>query len=298
MVMESFLFNAGEIPFLKDKLTLCLGNFDGVHQGHQALILEARKEAEGPLGVLLFDDNPARYFPNGKSARVLTSLEDKKRHFAALGVDVAYVIHINQAFFSLSKDAFIAQVLAPLKPQRLVVGEDYSFGDRASGRIGDLKKHFPVTAVPLLNEQGKKISTQSIIKAIQNGEIAKANSELGKPYEITGVVGHGFENGRKLGFPTANLVLSTPYVYPQDGVYLALIYLRGVPYKALVNVGNNPTMGLLKEPVIECYLANLNETIYGETLYVDFLKKLRDEVKFASPEALEAQMEKDKEALR
>jgi riboflavin kinase/FMN adenylyltransferase len=298
MVMESYLFNVGEVPPLKDKLTLCLGNFDGIHRGHQALILEARKEADGPLGVLLFDDNPARYFPNGKSARVLTSLEDKKRHFAALGVDVAYVIHIDQAFFGLSKDAFIRQVLAPLKPKRLVVGADYSFGEKAAGGLEDLRKLFPVTSVPLLNEYGQKISTQSIIRAIEKGEIARANSELGYPYEISGVVGHGYENGRKLGFPTANLVLSIPYVYPQDGVYLALIYLRGIPHKALVNVGKNPTIGLLKEPVIECYLSDLKEMIYGETLYVDFLKKLRDEVKFASREALEAQMEKDKEALR
>jgi riboflavin kinase/FMN adenylyltransferase len=295
--MEQTLFSLGEIPSLSPKLTLCLGNFDGVHLGHQALIQKAQQVTEGDVGVLLFDQNPAQFFPNGKSLSVLTSLEDKCRLFASYGVERSYIVKVSRAFFALSPEDFIADVLSPLKPEILVVGSDYSFGKNAAGNLPLLKKHFRVEEVPLLEREGKKISTQAIIKAIQEGKIQEANAELGRPYEVHGLIAHGLENGRKIGFPTANLHLSTPYVLPKAGVYLGIAYLRGIAHRTLINVGKNPTIGVLSHPIIEAYLEHFQGEAYGETLYLDFLSFVREEKKFATLDELQAQIERDKQSL-
>ena len=151
--MKRYIFSLGEIPPASPKLTLCLGNFDGVHRGHQALVLEARKRSEGEVGVLLFDQNPSIFFPSKKSPTVLTSLEDKCIHFAALGVDVAYIVQVSSAFFALSAEEFVRQVLLPIQPASLVVGTDYSYGAGAKGNVQSLQTAFRVTK-GLINDEG------------------------------------------------------------------------------------------------------------------------------------------------
>jgi riboflavin kinase/FMN adenylyltransferase len=295
--MKRYVFSLGEVPPLSSKLTLCLGNFDGVHRGHQLLVLEARKRSEGDVGVLLFDQSPSVFFPSKKSSSVLTSLEDKCVRFASLGVDVIYIIHVSQDFFALSPAEFIQKVLAPLKPAALVVGTDYTYGAEAAGNLASLEKAFPVFSVPLLEEEGHKISTQSIIKEIGRGDLGEANAELGYPYQVKGTIAHGLANGRKIGFPTANLALEVPYVLPKAGVYLGVGYLRGKAFKSLINVGNNPTVGVLKHPLIEAYLDGFAGEAYGETLYLEFDRFLREEKKFASLDELRQAIENDKKVL-
>jgi riboflavin kinase/FMN adenylyltransferase len=280
-----------------NKMTLLLGNFDGVHLGHQRLVLEGKKATEGDLGVLLFDGNPADYFDSGKSHQVLTSLEDKLRLFASLGIDVAYVLHIDQDFFALSAEEYVIKVLKPLNPSLLVVGSDYTFGRGAAGNASLLGSLFPVREVPLLDYKGKKASTQRIISALGKGDLSAVAGQLGRDYEIHGTVGHGFGNGRKIGFPTANLELNTPYVLPKDGVYAGLAFLRGRPYPTLINVGDNPTVGLLRHARVECYLKGFAGSCYGETIYVQFQKRLRDEKQFTSLEELKEQITKDVASL-
>ena len=295
--MKRYVFSLGEVPPLSSKLTLCLGNFDGVHRGHQSLIFEARKRSEGDVGVLLFDQNPSVFFPSEKSPAVLNSLDDKCVRFSGLGVDVAYIVKVSAAFFALSPEEFIEKVLAPLKPSALVVGTDYTYGAKAEGNLASLQKSFSVYPVDLLEEEGHKISTQSIIKEIQKGDLKEANAELGYPYQVKGRIAHGLENGRKIGFPTANLALDVPYALPKAGVYLGVAYLRGRPYRSLINVGNNPTIGLLKHPIIEAYLSGFEGEAYGETLYLEFDSFLREEKKFANLDELRLAIEEDKKAL-
>ncbi|MCH3910139.1 MAG: riboflavin biosynthesis protein RibF [Bacilli bacterium] len=291
--MQTFRYSLGEVPPLGYKTTLCLGTFDGFHKGHQSLILEARKNGEGDVAVLLFDHSPTEFFDTGKSLDVLTSLEDKCRLFESKGVDIVYILHVDKGFFSLGKDEFIEKVLKPLSLERIVVGEDYSFGKNAEGNPTYLKKYFDVDVVPLMMIDGKKISTQSIVSFIKNGDIKDANTDLGRPYQIEGVVKHGYMNGRKIGFPTANLSLLDRYVLPKDGVYVGLAYVHGMPHPSLVNVGKNPTVGLLKESVVECYIKGIDEDLYGSLIYVEFLFRLRDEIKFASLDEVKQQIEKD-----
>lgn len=295
--MECIPFTLGETPRLGKKTTLILGNFDGVHLGHRSLVFGARKLAEGDIAVLLFDQAPSQFFSSGKSTSVLTSLEDKEVQFNALGVDLAYVLHVSKEFFALSAEEFVEKVLKILAPSLIVVGTDYTYGKGALGTVETLKKSFKVFAEPLLENEGHKISTQSIIKEIRSGAIKEANAELGRPYQVKGTIAHGLENGRKMGFPTANLAFDTPYVLPKSGVYLGVAYLRGLPHKALINVGDNPTIGVLHQSIIEAYLKDFEGEAYGETLYLEFDSFLREEKKFASMDELRAQMELDKKEL-
>jgi riboflavin kinase/FMN adenylyltransferase len=296
--MRIVRFTAHDVPPIEPKTALCLGTFDGVHQGHQALIAKALDVTEGGVGVLLFDTNPVDLLQNGKSHAVLTTLDDKLNLLAALKVDSAYILHIDKELFALTPNEFVTQVLRKLNPACLVIGADYSFGAQAAGTPPDLQKDFEVFSVPLLKEGNSKISTQGIIKELSAGHLEKANLELGRPYEIKGTVGHGLGNGHKLGYPTANLVMKDPYALPKEGVYFGMAYSRGLPYKALINVGDDPTIGVLRKPVVESYLPGLQHDIYGETLYVSFLRFLRQEIKFSSVEELKEQIELDKAALR
>ncbi len=288
--MKTILFEQYEfIP----AITLCLGYFDGVHNGHRKLVLDAKIAAEGPLAVLLFDANPALYIPNGKSQGILTDVEDKKRLFAGLGFDYAIVVHVDKEFFGRSKEDFINSVICKINPSRIVCGTDYTFGRNAEGTIRDLEEWFPVVGVNLLEAGGKKIASRDIISFIEKGAVQTASELLGRPYEIRGEVVEGFHHGAEIGFPTANLKLSADYVLPKAGVYSGFVYVGGVPQKAIINVGTNPTVGVLSKPIVECHLLRYEGDLYGKTLYVDFVNRLRDEIKFADLNELKKQLEID-----
>ena len=292
--MERIYFRLNEeVPALENG-ALLLGNFDGVHQGHQTLI-KAAKERFPFVSVLLFDANPADLLPSiGKSHQILTSLEDKLARFSSFGVDRAYIIHTDLSFLALSKQEFIESVLKPLNPSLIVVGTDYSFGRRAEGKAGDLTEQFAVLALPLLQDDGEKIATRNIILLLQKGEIEKANRELGYLYEIKGKVVHGLENGRNIGFPTANLALEFPYVLPKVGVYAGYTKVDGKTYRSIINVGNNPTVGRLDHPIVESHLLDFVGDLYGKEIAVSFLSWIREEKDFGSLENLKSQLEEDK----
>ena len=271
---------------------LLLGNFDGVHRGHQTLVFAARN-VESHVGVLLFQGNPTDFFPSHKSSKILTTWEDKVRLFASFGVEYAYLLPLDASLFQESKEEFMEKVLRPLNPGYLVVGTDYTFGRHAEGKVEDLKKEFSVLALPLLSEDGKKIATWTIIEEIEEGNISKANEDLGHDYQIRGQVIEGFHNGRKIGYPTANLCLSDPYVLPKSGVYAGWTEVDGVSYPSMINVGSNPTVGNLHHPIIETHLIDFTGDLYGKMVAVSFRSYLRGEKKFADLSALENQLNSD-----
>lgn len=284
-------------PLKEKNLSLLLGNFDGVHLGHQELIFDARIHGEGKVAVLLFSESPAKFINNGKDHKELTPLDAKISVFRSLGVDIVYILKAESSLFSLSPIEFIEKVLIPLNPSLVVVGEDYRFGYKAQGDPDLLKKHFKTDVVPIFKKGSKKVGTQEIISFLKNGEIEKATQFLGRSYEIKGKVVKGNGLGHTIGFPTANLSLSEDYVLPKNGVYFGLAFLRGMPYKAMINIGRNPTVGNLVNERVEVHILYASGNFYGETLYVDFLTFRRDEQKFNSLEELKEQLEKDKEAL-
>lgn len=295
MRIERLSLNA--VPKENPGVSLCLGTFDGLHLGHLSLIKKALDCAEKEMGVMVFSKNPQEFIPLGKSPKVLTSLEDKVRILQGYNVDVLYVLDSTPELFSLNKDDFIKRFLTPIKPRRLIVGSDYAYGYKGEGKVNDLRKDFDVVEVPILNKDGAKVSTQRIISLLSSKKIDEANALLGRDYEITGKVVHGFMNGRKIGFPTANISLSTNYALPGTGVYRGVCYSRGIPYPSIVNVGTNPTIGKLASPIVEAYLDGENNDIYGETIYCAFDSFLRDEKKFESLDELKAQLVKDRRCL-
>lgn len=275
---------------------LCLGDFDGVHLGHQELAKRAL--SLGEAAAFLFDKDPSLFLDNGKGKRFLTSWEDKAALFAKLGVETIYLEEVDASFFALPPERFLEEVLGPLSPKALVVGEDYRFGKGGAGTVEELAARFPVEVVPLLRDgAGRKIASRSIKAALASGEVADAAQALGRPYEVNGVVAEGFHNGRKIGFPTINLSLFFPYFLPQSGVYRGYAVLEGRRYEAIVNVGKNPTVGLLQEEIVEAHLKGFSAQAYGLKAAVGFLSHIRGERKFASLEELRRQLQEDERAL-
>lgn len=276
-----------EVP---SPLGLALGYFDGMHRGHQLLLSKARYYSPGYYGALLFDDGET--LP-GKEKEILSTLGQKLSYLNFAQADVAIILPSRKELFDLSKEEFIKRFLSPLKPKVLFVGEDFRFGKGAKGEALDLKKLSEVLQVPLMEEGGSKISSSRIKSLIKEGDMEMANWLLGHPYQMVGHVIEGFHLGRTIGFPTANLKPDADFVLPKAGVYAGIAYHHGKPYFSIINVGINPTVGKLKEPRIEAHLADFDEEIYGDTLYLYFGYRLRDEAKFASLEELKAQLKKD-----
>lgn len=295
--MEKIYFQANDKLPLLDNAALLLGNFDGVHKGHQELIRIAKENSKN-VSVLLFDVNIGKLLssPN-KGRKELTSLEDKLSIFDSFGIDRAYIVKTDISFLSLSKDRFISEVLKKIDPKLIVVGEDYSFGYKGEGDVSYLKGFFNVISSPLVNDKYGKISTRTIKKLIEEGDIETANDELGYLYSLKGEVIHGLENGRKIGFPTANISLDEDYVIPKKGVYAGYTNINNEEYQSIINIGDNPTIGALNKNILESHLLNYSDDLYGKEIKVSFLKYLRDEKRFSSLEELREQLEYDKKCF-
>ena len=288
--MDIIRFTLDKLPEPTPGLTLALGEFDGVHLGHRRLLLEAAMSGSGPAGVLLF----ALPFP-GKGEKVLMTLEDKLVELGKDNVDVVYVLEGGEEVFGLSPEAFIETVLKPLGTKEVVVGPDYRFGKDAQGDVELLKQHFKVLLVPFATIDEEKISTSAIRRFLKEGDVEKARRYLGRPYRIKGKTVPGKKLGRTLGFPTLNLSAESPYQLPGDGVYLALAFFKGRFFRAIVDIGNKPTVSSNNGRTVEAHLLGYegNED-YDFTLYLEFLAFRRKEMAFASQEELIEQLKKDK----
>lgn len=290
--MEILRFKKNELPSKRENLTMVLGYFDGMHLGHQSLFFRAKMAADNESAALFFTSLPFK-----GSQTCLTSLEDKLRFANQLGLDVAYVYEPDDAFFALSKGAFIEDFLKPLGVTKVVVGEDYRFGRKAEGKVEDLKRAFDVEVVPMKDYEGSRISSSRIKETIKEGNVEDAFQMLGRPYEIMGKIVHGKKRGRTIGFPTLNFDLSSPYLLPKDGIYAGIAYVLGLPHLALINVGKNPTFKELETPLVEAHLIDYDGDAYGKTVYLQFLKQGRGEKTFKDLNALKEQLEIDKEWL-
>ena len=275
-----------------DALSLCLGYFDGVHKGHQALIKYARKNAKHILGLLTFSKPISTLVDNGKNIEVLTSLDDRFKIISKLGVDYYFVTQIDKEFTKLSDEDFI-EMLRKMHVKEIFVGSDFRYGAKASGTISKLKDYFDVYVIDLENDNGEKISTQGIIKLLQNGEMEKANNLLGHNYNVVGSLVSGNHIGTRIGFPTLNLKLSDNYLLPRYGVYKTICYIDNVPHISITNVGVKPTVGEGNKPGIEIHLKDFKGDVKCDVINVEFLKFIRPEQKFFNFEELKNQISKD-----
>lgn len=282
--------------------SIALGNFDGVHAGHQAVIASARAVARAnsaPLGVAVFEPHPRRFFKPDTLPFRLQSAKQRARALSELGVEEVFEIGFDAAMASSTDREFAGRVLRDLLGiSHVSIGADFRFG---KGRGGDavslatLGAEFGFTVDAVAPVGGaEKVSSTAIREAIARGDMATGSGLLTRPWALEGEVLRGFQRGRTLGFPTANLALGE-YVRPRLGVYAARVDLGdGVLLPGAASVGVNPTVGeALPEPILEAHLLDFSGDLYGQTIEVELIAFLRDEAKFDSLGELKRQMTQD-----
>lgn len=269
---------------------VAIGTFDGVHLGHQAVI-------DGADTVLTFEPHPLEVLHPAALPKLITPFEVKRDLIAGLGVEELVVIPFDREFTKVTAEAFLEDVLrGRLGAERVSVGENFRFGAKAKGDPELLRSHseFETRVVPLVEIDGETVSSTRIRAEVAAGDVAGARHCLGAPFMVEGEVVKGDQRGRELGFPTANIVPDDRLVIPGHGVYAA--FANGVP--AAVNVGVRPTFESGRGVLIETYLIDREEDLYGENLRVAFVERLRGEKRYPGVEELIAQMRRDVEDAR
>ena len=270
--------------------SVAIGTFDGVHLGHREVI-------GGSDTVLTFEPHPLSVIRPEATPKLLNTFAVKRDLIAGLGVDDLVVIPFDRGFSEQSAEEFVGEVLiGRLGAERVSVGENFRFGKGARGTEELLRSHdeFETRVTPLVEVEGEAVSSTQIRALVAAGEVKTAAKFLGGPFLFEGEVAHGDERGRELGFPTANLVPDDALVVPGHGVYAALAN----DHPAAVNVGVRPTFDTGRGLLVEAYLIDFDGDLYGQTLRVAFLERMRGERAFESVDALVEQMERDVEQAR
>ncbi|WP_026295342.1 bifunctional riboflavin kinase/FAD synthetase [Methylophilus methylotrophus] len=271
---------------------IAIGNFDGMHLGHQALLRQLiafTQTYKITPAVMTFEPHPREFFmPQNAPAR-LASMREKLEYFAECGVQHVYVQRFNQAFAAQSPATFMQVLRERLNANVVMVGEDFCFGAKRAGSVQTLIENgFNVIPLPEVQLHGERVSSTLVRDALAAGELVKAHALLGRPYSISGKVVHGAKLGRQLGFPTANVHMrhERPAL---TGVYA--VKLNSLP--AVANLGNRPTLQGIPKLKLEVHVFDFNGDLYDQHVHVQFFHKLRDEQKFAGLDALKAQIALD-----
>lgn len=287
------------------KPVLALGNFDGVHLGHQAIFHEvtAHARATGGTGVVFtFDPHPLQVLRPTQAPPLLTTFEQKIRLIAAQGMDVVLRVPFTDAFAQQSPEDFIRHVLCErIGSHEVVVGHDFRFGHNRAGTADLLQAQglvygYRATIVPAISVANMTVSSSNIRRLVKRGDVEDAARLLGRFYAIEGPVIEGFRRGTTIGFPTAN-VQSINDIVPHIGVYAVRVGWRGRLYAGVANVGYSPTFAN-QNLSVEAHLFDFAADLYGETIHVEFVRKIRDERKFASVDELTAQIARDASTAR
>lgn len=297
--MKTIRIDHKNIPELAESVC-AIGYFDGLHIGHQELIEQAKADAKKrhvQCAVATFDPDPWKIIHPDANLEHLSDLDDKATLLSHDQVDVFYILDFTADFAGLSVESF-HQVIQDLNIQELVCGYDYHYGAKGAGNIETLQKArgFETKVIGQVSKENEKISSSWIEKLIRQGDVQEANDLLGYIYSIKGIVVHGYERGRILGFPTANLSVGPESILPQNGVYAGYVQIREDLYPAMINVGYNPTFDN-KEKTIEANILNFYEDIYGVPTRFFFVEQLRNEKKFNSLDELKAQLAKDQKSV-
>jgi riboflavin kinase/FMN adenylyltransferase len=283
-----------------------VGFFDGVHRGHQAIIRRTvdRATVEGLASVAVtFDRHPREVVTPGQAPRLITTLERKAALIAELGVGALIVLEFTEEFSLWKPQRFVRQVIVDgLHASHVVVGSNFTFGFEAKGNLATLHElgaahGFSVEGMPLFEIEGRPVSSSSIRDALLKGDLEWPAAALGRRYVLDGVVTTGAGRGKGLGFPTANLEVPPRMLLPGEGVYAGKASVSQGTFAAALNVGTNPTFG--GEPLhAEAFLLDFEGVLTGQPIAVEFWERLRDEVRFDSPEDLARQIKEDVERTR
>ncbi|WP_417615910.1 bifunctional riboflavin kinase/FAD synthetase [Oceanisphaera sp.] len=279
---------------------LTIGNFDGVHLGHQAVLRRLTEQARRlkvPACVMIFEPQPRELFTGAEAPPRLTRLREKYQQLARLGIDRLLCVRFNAEFAAQSPDHFIRGLLVEqLGVRFLVVGDDFRFGQNRDGDFELLTRSgrafdFDVVSTQSWRMNSQRVSSTLIRDALMNDRLADAAKMLGRPYSLCGRVAHGAKLGRTIGFPTANVALKRQ-VCPVSGVYAVDFWLDGQRYPGVANVGNKPTVNGT-QALLEVHLFDFSGDIYGKQVEVELRHKLRNEQKFASFALLKEQIQRD-----
>jgi riboflavin kinase/FMN adenylyltransferase len=285
---------------------LTIGNFDGVHRGHQALLkklVQTAKEKNIQSCVMTFEPHPIEYFAPEKAPARILNLRDKLEALAEVGIDQVLVIHFNQLFANLSPDDFVKKILVDsLKVQSILIGDDFHYGSKRAGNFSNLveaglKYGFSVENMTTFEENQVRISSSAIRSALSQGDLRLARQLLGRPYMLSGHVLHGQKLGRTLGFPTLNVSLANKLQLRKpaaEGIFIAQVHgLSDNPLPAVASLGQRPTVDDSGRYLLEVHVFNFNQSVYGKLVRIELIKKIRDEEKYNDLETLQNAINQD-----
>lgn len=276
-----------------DAHALAIGNFDGMHLGHQGLLKQLVNQAlmqNLVPAVMTFEPHPREYFSPQNAPARLSSLREKLEYLKEVGVQKVFICRFNQAFSAISAQDFMQQILRQsLNTKAILVGDDFRFGAKRQGSVQDfIESGFQLIPFQQVQVEGMRVSSTLVREALAQGNLSQAQQYLGRPYSISGKVVHGAKRGRQLGFPTANVHMrhERPAL---TGVYA--VKLDGL--QSVANLGVRPTIEGIPKLMLEVHALNFDGNLYDKHVHVEFLQKIRDEMKFESLDALKVQIAKD-----
>jgi riboflavin kinase/FMN adenylyltransferase len=284
-------------------ITMALGYFDGIHLGHQEVIRKAKEEAESrgvQSAVMTFYPHPSVVLGhNTQKVYYLTPMMQKRKIIEQLGIDLLYIVSFDLPFAHLTPQQFVDDYIIGLNVCHVIAGFDFSFGRKGEGTMETMPFHsrgkFKQTVVDKIEKSDRKISSTLIRGLIRDGAVEDVKDYLGRNYQIEGLVIDGEKRGRTIGFPTANIECDTDYLLPATGVYAVRMKVGSEWYNGVSNIGYKPTFKNEKpeRPTIEVHLFDFNQSIYGETVTIEWIKRIRGEKKFESIDKLVQQINQD-----
>ncbi len=301
--MEIIYINQEATTTFTKPLSVAIGFFDGIHRGHLKLVKRAKSIAVKhnlASAMITFNPNPLVTLGVIKQERYLTSMEDRAQILAKLGIDYLIVIDFSIEVANMSPNDFINEYITKLNVKYVVCGYDFHFGAKGVGDANTLKQlannQYSVDVISEVDHDDIKISSTRINQLLANGNIEEVNYLLSRPFRINGIVIHGQKNGRKLGYPTANIDYGS-YALPRNGVYAVKVKHHNKTYVGMCNIGINPTINVLTEISMEVNIFDFKQEIYGDEIEVYFYDYIRDEKKFANLDELMTQLSLDKKKI-
>lgn len=280
-----------------------IGTFDGVHLGHRSIIERINQLADkngGESVLLTFFPHPRKVLYGDDSVELLSTIDEKAELLEKEGLDHLIIYQFTREFSRMNALEYVRDIIVNgIEAKMVVVGYDHHFGRNREGGMSELYEYsqlygFEVEEISAQEIDDVKVSSTKIRKAIKSGDVSTANMYLTHPYFFDGIVVRGDEIGRKIGYPTANLRVNSEKILPEAGVFGVNLIINNTEYKGMMNIGTRPTVNLKGEKRVEVNIFDFDKEIYGETIRVEMIKKIRNEKKFDSLEALKTQIEKDK----
>ncbi|MFD1928657.1 bifunctional riboflavin kinase/FAD synthetase [Sporosarcina siberiensis] len=287
-----------------EQFSMAIGFFDGLHKGHSKVIMEAQKKAV-ELGiqsaVMTFNPHPSHLFGDGKNkVGYITQEAEKLRILESMGIDAVFIVTFDWSLAALQPEKFIDVFIKKLGVKHVTAGFDFTFGSKGAGTMLDMELladgEYGTTVVPKVADSEEKISSTRIRELLSAGDVEKTALLLGRQFRTVGIVVDGEKRGRLLGFPTANVLPDVSSVLPKNGVYAVRMFVDGVAYNGVCNVGVKPTFSNpeITRSIVEVHVLDFEGDLYGKEVMVDWISHIRDEKKFDSIDALVEQIGKDK----